>query len=143
MGGLNDYLLPEGFREFISFANSRETKILKAKDIQNELSHLYGFSSGKVAGIIKRAEEKQLITKVSRGVYQYNGSGGKLNPFSIAEPERDLYNEQSLQDKINQEIRQTIKRINEILALEIDSLSVPDFEKIKEKIDTLKEIAKK
>lgn len=143
MGGLNDYLLPEGFREFISFANSKETKILKSKEIQNGLSHLYGFSSGKVAGIIKRAEEKQLISKISRGVYQYNGNDGKLKTFSIAEPERDLYNEQSLQDKINQEIMQTTKRINEILALEIDSLSVQDFEKIKAKIDALKEIANK
>lgn len=140
---LNEYLLPEGFREFISFANSKETKILKAKDIQNELSHLYGFSSGKVAGIIKRAEEKQLISKVSRGVYQYNGNDGKLKTFLVAESAIDVHEERSLQDKINQEIRQTIKRINEILALEIDSLSVQDFEKIKAKIDALKEIANK
>lgn len=124
--------LPEGFKEFIEFVESNDLKKFKAKDIQKGLSHQYNFSSGKISGIINRAEEKKLITKIGRGLYQYNGLslfGNDSTPLSF-------------KDKINREIIQTVKRINEIIAQNVSDISIEEFENTKNIINKLIELEK-
>lgn len=143
MNDVNDYLLPEGFKEFMEFMDSKNSKVFKAKDIQKGLSYQYKFSSGKISGIINRAEERSLITRIGRGVYQYNGLDGEKIKLSSSKKTLPASTyDSSLKDRINEEILQTVKRINEILAQEISNLSTEEFENVKSIINKLNELGK-
>lgn len=139
---VNDYLLPEGFKEFIEFMNSNNITIFKARDVQQGLSHQFGFSSGKISGILNRAEERNLITRIGRGVYQFNGFNNSKKPSSPKEESVDLHCTPSLKKRINSEIMLTVKKINEIIAPEISNLSTEDFESIKSTINKLIDLGK-
>lgn len=152
---VNGFLLPVGFKELIEYLDTQKSKVVQSKDIQQELAKKYRFSSGKVAGTIKRAEEKGLLSKMGYGVYQYNAE--KTKDYRISSlSQKDVVaskaisntvdsvekKEQTVLVKINEEIMETVKRINAIPASEMTSLSIEDFKKVKEKISALEKIAK-
>lgn len=149
---VNGCLLPIGFKELIDCLGEQSTMV-QAKEIQKELSSKFKFSSGKVAGTIKRAEEKGLLSRLGYGVYQYNAE--KLKEYHIhstiapkatanskATPVPKEPKTQSTLDKINAEILNTVKKCNEIIALDTASLSVEAFKQAKEKINALEELAR-
>lgn len=150
MDNVDDYLLPVGFKELLNYLNSRQSKMVKAKEIQKELAYKYGFSSGKVAGTIKRAEEKGIISRVGRGVYKYDGDNEKKSRSPLSQKatpaksaSSDVPEKRDIQAQINDEITQTIKRINALVGPELTNLSIEDFQKVKDKISSLEEIIRK
>lgn len=152
---VNGLLLPVGFKELIEYLDSQHSKVVQAKDIQKGLAKQYKFSSGKVAGTIKRAEEKGLLSRVGYGAYQYNSEKTKeyhlppLSQKSAAESKTvsstmtsTKPREQNFLTKINDEIMQAVKRIKEIPYSEMSVLSGDDFQKAQDKISALEKLAK-
>lgn len=122
--------LPEGFEELKDFMlKNQSSNGLKAQDIQNGLAKLYGFTSGKITGIIYRACEQGVIVKTSRGVYKLPEVG-----------ENKIQNAETIQEKINKAIDGCIEQITSIFNGKIEELSVEDFKLIKEKIESLRNI---
>ncbi|MFD3158866.1 hypothetical protein ACFIJ5_18820 (plasmid) [Haloimpatiens sp. FM7330] len=132
MNDMEKLLSPEGFNELYQYLKKTKSdeKPKTASDIQKSLKGDYKFSSGKITGIIKRAEEKGMIKKVKRGMYM-------LNTSYINKEKSDKIN---VITEINSEISIAIEKIQNIVAKEMSSIDSDTFVIIKNKIDKLQEI---
>ncbi|MBN1050440.1 hypothetical protein [Clostridium botulinum] len=123
--------MPEGFKELQAYLESRKGEKVKAEEIQKNLQLTYGFTSGKVTGILKRAEEQKFVVKVSRGMYMLNT--GETNIEESFKPV-DIYK------LVNNEIVNCIGKIQSIIGDNFSTLNTSDVEKLQKKIRKLKEI---
>lgn len=62
--------MPKGFKELVEYMSSQKDLAIDAASIQCALQEKHGMTSGAVTGVIHRAEEQGVISKVSRGWYQ-------------------------------------------------------------------------
>lgn len=128
---MDNKLLPEGFKELFQYIQNISTtkNTVTTKEIQDSLAK-HKFTSGKITGIIHRAENLKYLNKIKRGVYSFN---------------LDLITEESDSDKVmslvSKEIRNTIDNIKKILVENITSTSQKEIEKIKENIHLLEKLS--
>lgn len=151
MNILDEDLLPTGFKELIECLNEQNSNVVKAKDIYAAITQEHDFTYAKVNGIVKRAEKKELLIKIGRGIYKYNSESAKaysLNSKDIKYSDGIKATniegkEKNVLTKMNDIINQAAKRIDkEIQASEMLKLSSEDFEKAKIKVDALKKLAR-
>jgi len=124
-------ILPEGFEELFEYLRivSNIKDNIEAKEIQNALTK-YGFTSGKITGIIHRAENQGYLNRVRRGVYSFD-----IN----------IFDEECGKDKVMplvcREIKCTVDNIKKIMGDNISNMSSEEFGEIKEKLDILEKIS--
>jgi len=114
--------MPEGFTELNDYLRSIEGTSVTTAQIQYGLNAKHGFTSGKITGIIKRAEDRKLLTRIRRSTYSF-----------------DLYGADDVLDLADLEITATISNIEKIMSAHISSMSTAEFEKMKKKIDLIKQ----
>lgn len=125
-------LLPEGFKELFEYLKSISSvkNIVLAKEIQESLAE-HGFTSGKITGIIRRAEDHGYLSKVRRGVYSFD-----INLFD------EECGKNEVMSLVCREIKSTVDNIKKIMGDNISNMSSEEFGKIKEKLDILERLGK-
>lgn len=128
---MDNKLLPEGFEELFQYIKNISTtkNTVTTKEIQDSLAK-HKFTSGKITGIIHRAENLKYLNKIKRGVYSFN--------LGLITEESDSGKVTSL---VSKEIRNTIDHIKDILVENITSTGQKEIEKIKEKIHILETLS--
>ena len=132
MATIEEMLRPEGFAQLYEYLKEKNGAEVKAEEIQRDLHSKYNYTSGKITGIIRRAENQNIVTKTGRGIY-------KLNEYLMGGDTKS----NGIIDEIDNEISLAKDRISSIIAKKINQLSSKEFEIIKQKIDTLDKISKK
>lgn len=122
---------PEGFKELIDYLSKCEDQSAKASEIQESLRKEHGFTSGKITGIIKRAEDQRVIVKLNRGYYKLN-----LNAPSYTADDNKV------SSVIDKAITEAINTIQNMAGQNITNLSPDDLKKIQTSISQLNEIIK-
>ncbi|SHO54079.1 hypothetical protein [Anaerocolumna xylanovorans] len=127
----NNSLSPEGFKELVEyFSHQKSGYAAKASEIQTYLQDTYKFTSGKVTGIIKRANERKIIVKTGRGEYKLSLNDGEIESMVA----NDVIN------RVSDEIKNAIKKIETIVAQEIRSIEPNDIVRIQKVIKLLDQI---
>ena len=126
-----------------NFTKRRRTlweKIFYLKDLKNFQSiykrfeihaalEKYGFTPGKISGIIYRAAKQKYLRQVQRGKYEF----GK--PI-----EQEQNSENEILSLACREIQNTIENIKKIMIDNLTEMSPKEFEEIKNKLEALSKI---
>lgn len=124
-------LSPEGFKELYDYLEQDKLdEEVKVDEIQSYLKEKYGYSEGKITGIIKRAKDNEMIINIKWGIYKLNKSyinGEENNGFNVIK-------------RIDDEISTTIERIEKIISQSFSILNTNEIIKIKDKIERLERI---
>ena len=123
-------ILPEGFKELLEYLQeiSSSQKEVTTSEIHAALEK-YGFTPGKISGIIYRAAKQKSLRQVQRGKYEF----GK--PI-----EQEQNSENEILSLACREIQNTIENIKKIMIDNLTEMSPKEFEEIKNKLEALSKI---
>ena len=118
--------MPEGFAELLEFLNPG--KEYKTHEIQAALKEKHGWTSGKIAGTLKRATEHGLVTNTSRSVYKLNKS------------EIHAHTASSVISGCKDEVRACISKIEAIVAKNLADIEDDELARVRNLMRDLKEL---